>query len=202
MSLRVRIRNTLRGLKQRWGTSELKRSIWDKEYAEGRWDHCDHSPDAPVYAYVERHCANGSILDLGCGSGNTGTELRVDKYQRYVGVDISEVAVQKAAERSKAHGRGEKNAYAQGDITAYVPTQKFDLILFRESIYYIPRVQIKNVLERYTGYLTDRGVMVVHVGKGATKKGREIFEIIAGDFQVVEGTPHGDAFTIVFKARA
>ena len=65
MQLTTKIKNVLRGVKQRWGNSSAKRALWDQEYAGGRWDHCDHTPGASVYPFVEKYAANGSILDLG-----------------------------------------------------------------------------------------------------------------------------------------
>ena len=79
MPLPLKIKNKLRGLTQRWGTSDMIQTLWDKEYASGKWDHCDSTPGDPVYGFVEKYCRNGSILDLGCGAGNTGNELAVNR---------------------------------------------------------------------------------------------------------------------------
>ena len=79
-------------------------------------------------------------------------------YQNYQGVDISEVALDKARQRSVALQRGACNRYAQSDILTYVPDQKFDLILFRECIYYIPEFKILGMLDRYAQYLKPGGV--------------------------------------------
>ncbi len=204
MRLKHKFRNVFRAIKQLWGSSGVKQSVWDKEYAGGRWDHCDHTPGAHVYGYIEKHCRNGSILDLGCGSGNTGNELNVDKYQSYVGVDISEVAAQKAAQRSEGNGRAVKNRFLQGDIITYVPEQKHDVILFRESIYYVPVIKIKGVLDRYAGYLKEQGVFVVQVSKFATKRGRKIKEIIERHYTVVDRGPESvsDNYVVVFRNHA
>lgn len=143
--------------------------LWNREFSEGRWNFIEKTPGDVVYAYVEKYCRHGSILDLGCGSGNTGCELDRDSYEDYVGVDISDVAVQKAKRRSKRSGRWQKNSYFQGDIAAFRPKKQVDVILFRESIYYIPRSRISAVLERYAGYLKAGGVEIVrwHEAKGA-----------------------------------
>jgi SAM-dependent methyltransferase len=201
MYLPTKIRNVVRGLKQKWGSFGMKRRLWDKEYGGGRWDHCEHTPGSAVYSYVENYCMNGSILDLGCGSGNTGNELDICKYHDYTGVDISEVAIQNAAARSQRNGRREKNRYIQSDISSCVPKQKHDVILFRESIYYIPRSKIRGLLKRYSHYLTDKGVFVVHVSKSGTRKWRPIFEIIERNHMVMEkalSVESGD-FVVVFR---
>jgi 2-polyprenyl-6-hydroxyphenyl methylase/3-demethylubiquinone-9 3-methyltransferase len=175
--------------------------MWDSEYIGGRWDHCERTPGAQVYECVERHCRNGSILDLGCGSGNTGNELKTHCYSRYVGVDISDVAVRKAIERSARNGRAAKNHYLTGDIVSFVPSGNFDVILFRESIYYIPLVKLKWVLNRYRAVLGDEGVLVVDVSSRGTKKGDKIRALIEANFGIVErlDAPESDEFILVFR---
>ena len=193
--------NVWRATKQLWGGAETKRRMWDDEYGGGRWDHCARTPDAPVYRVVEEQCRNGSILDLGCGSGNTGNELNVGKYNDYTGVDISAVAVEKAAARSAEEGRAAKNRYVQGDIISHEPSKKYDVILFRESIYYVPGPKIKGMLDRYAGSLTERGVFVVDVGSNSTRKAGAILEIIERNYQVREkhSAEGARGFVVVFR---
>jgi len=208
--VKAKFTNALRGIKKRWGTLNMKRRLWDKEYASGKWDHCDYTPGAWVYSFVEKHCRNGSVLDLGCGAGNTGNELDVNSYRDYTGVDVSEVAVQKAAERSERNGRASKNRYIQSDILSYTPKQRHEVILFRESLYTIPHSKMKATLDRYSRYLTDDGVFIVYVSRDGTKKVREIVGWIEVHFVVKEKhskvapSPDaaaylGDAFVVVFR---
>jgi len=181
----------------------MKNHLWDEEYASGRWDHCEHSPGALIYQYVEKYANGGRILDLGCGSGNTANELNSAAYSHYTGVDISAVAVAKAAERSAREGRGTKNDFAKGDIANWVPDSKYDVILFRESVYYIPILRIERMLDHYSSYLTDRGVIIVNVGGSATRKARQIFDLINTGYPVIEkfAAEGSDEFVLVFKGR-
>ena len=109
MYLAQRVKNGLRGIAQRWGTPHVKRALWNREFKGGRWNSIEHTPGDVVYGYIEKYCRHGSILDLGCGSGNTGCELNSEKYEDYTGVDISDVAVEKAIERSRMLQRGGRN---------------------------------------------------------------------------------------------
>src|SRR5262249_53045963 len=174
----------LRGMKQRWGSPAAKRVLWNKEFAQGRWDHINDTSGDVIYAYIEKYSKNGSILDLGCGSGNTGCEVRIDAYRNYTGVDISDVAIERATRRSQALGRSDKNRYYQSDIMAYRPTQKYDVILFRESIYYIPRRGIKETLDRYCQFLKEEGVFVIRCS--VTQQGEDILGSIGSEYRTVE----------------
>src|SRR6516165_10721348 len=91
-----------------YGPSGLKRILWDEEYSGNKWDFADHTESDCVYSHLEKHAANGSILDLGCGTGNTANELDAAAYKSYLGVDISEICLSKARRRSQQSGRAAK----------------------------------------------------------------------------------------------
>ena len=148
---------------KKWGTPSKKRALWDAQYASGQWDYLEHTSDDPIYPYLERYSNRGRILDLGCGSSNTGNEMDVSTYDRYTGVDISEEAIQRAVLRSLKNGRQDKNEYFCDDIATHVPRVAYDVILFRESLFYIPLSKIKTTLERYSKYLTESGVFIVRM---------------------------------------
>lgn len=197
-----KLSNILRAVKQKWAPLRVKRDLWDKEYASGRWKHCELTPDAYVYRFVERYCAHGSILDLGCGSGNTGNEIDFDKYQDYTGVDISSVALSKAENRGQEGGRAAKNKYIEGNIESYIPINQHDVILFRESIYYIPFIKIKTTLDRYRRYLSDdRGVFIVNASKSGSKRFMSILALLEANYEIVEKykPPGLDAYVLVFR---
>jgi 2-polyprenyl-6-hydroxyphenyl methylase/3-demethylubiquinone-9 3-methyltransferase len=182
----------------------------DKEYATGKWDHCEDTSGAWVYGFIEKYARGGSILDLGCGAGNTGNELNGTTYRDYSGIDVSEVAVRKATQRSAASGRADKNRYIQSDILTYVPKQSHDLILFRESIYDIPQSMMKSMLDHYARHLTPGGVFVAYLSRDGTSQVREIVKWIEDNYRVIENAAreapapdaaryHGDAFVLVFR---
>jgi SAM-dependent methyltransferase len=197
-----KVRNVLRRLVQGHGTVGMKRHLWNAEFARGRWDCLDTTPGDCIYPYVEQHANGGSILDLGCGSGSTGNELDATRYRHFVGVDISDVAVEKARRRTEASGRAGKNHYVQSDVLDYVPGRLFDVILFRDSIYYVPLPSIRTMLERYAKYLEERGVFIVRMADGSDAYGKVVDTIEAG-FAVVEkyAFDQPKALVIVFRPR-
>ena len=120
------VRRTLRfarGALLAYGPSFTKRFLWDGEYSQGKWDFIDHTAGDCVYPYLEKYARGGSILDLGCGPGNTASELPATAYTSYLGVDISDVCLEKARRRSEAEGRSDKNAFAPGDLLTYAPSR-------------------------------------------------------------------------------
>jgi SAM-dependent methyltransferase len=124
----------VRGFFTSYGPTRVKQALWDKEFTEGKWNFIDDTAGDCVYAHLAKHANQGDILDLGCGPGNTANELSADAYRSYVGVDISEAALAKAAKRTEENGRASKNSFFASDFLGYDPAHKFDVILFRESL--------------------------------------------------------------------
>ena len=100
---------------------------------------------------------------LGCGSGNSGNEMDVSNYGSYTGVDISEIAIQKALVRSKNYHRYDKNEYVCDDIFCYLRRKRCDVILFREAFFYLPKTKISDVLKGYSYYLKEEGAFIVRM---------------------------------------
>ena len=152
----------VRGALLSYGPSNIKKRFWDKEYSAEKWAFAYNTIGDCVYSHLERHTPNASILDIGCGSGNTATET-ANTYSSYLGVDISEAALNKARRRSQECGRGNKNKFECGDFLTYVPPARYDVILFRESMYHVPIGKVKSTLDRYAAYLTENGVFVIRL---------------------------------------
>lgn len=185
IKLSQKVSDTFRGLKQRYGTQRMKKRLWDNEYSRGRWGCLDQMEGDCLYAHVERHSRNGSILDLGCGPGTTGNELDAAGYQFYTGVEISQVATEKARARTRENGRAAKNRFFQSDLFSYVPDCQHDVILFGDSIYYVPPRRIQEMLDRYVVYLKPGGVFVVRSWV-VSHRHRSIIEIIERNLRILE----------------
>lgn len=194
-----KVKNVVRGLAQKWANTGVKRHMWNKEFREGRWDYLEKTSGDLVYESLEKYCRKGHILDLGCGSGNTGNELRADIYEGYMGVDISDVAVKRARDRSIAAQRQNKNSYSQSDISTYVPEHAYDVILFRESIFYIAGPKVLGTLQRYAKCLNDDGVLIVRMCDRI--KYGDIVETIQNHFSVVETSEVKDSKAILLVFR-
>jgi 2-polyprenyl-3-methyl-5-hydroxy-6-metoxy-1,4-benzoquinol methylase len=200
----------MRGFILSYGPSNIKKRFWDKEYSEDKWNFADHTEGDCVYAHLERYAAKGRILDMGCGSGNTATEM-ASGYQSYIGVDISQTALDKAAKRSRDCGRGEKNQFVCSDFLSFVPPHPFDVILFRESLYHVPLGKVKPTLDRYSMFLKEGGVMIVRLFAGDRQtnevKARPtaMLDLIAKEYEVLEHRQYeenGLPTVIVFRPKA
>ena len=189
------VRRTLtfvQGFLTSYGPSSIKKKLWDRDFSSGKWDFIDDTAGDCVYPFLEKYANHGNILDLGCGPGNTANELTSDAYKTYIGVDISAAALEKAVRRTKENGRADKNSFVVSDFLGYAPSQDFDIILFRESLYHVPYGQVKPILDKYSKHLKTGGVFIVRLYAGDERPGvikpRVIrkMDLIKNNFDMVE----------------
>lgn len=122
---------------------------------------------------------------MAAGPGAVGNELNTAAYDAYIGVDISDVAIEKAIRRTTENHRTDKNHYFQGDILSCVPKGLYDVILFGDSIYYFRSQRVAETLTRYSKYLKQDGVLIVRSWV-THHRSRAIVRNIERDFDVVE----------------
>jgi trans-aconitate methyltransferase len=187
-----KIRNVARAVIQRWGTPEMKRRLWDWEFRHGRWM-CLDDPDDPALPHVTRHANGGRVLDLGCGPGSTGRALDPGAYRAYVGVDVSQIAIEQARQKDSRT----QNSYLCSDLMRYRPDGQYDVILLGDSLYYIPQSEVLGTLRRYTQCLTEAGVFIVKMHD--VPRYRPFFQLIRDHFAVVAEYPHPPVVIVVFR---
>ena len=182
--------------------------LWDQEFRGTHWDFIDDTAGDCVYAHLEKHLNGGSILDLGCGPGNTANELPATAYTTYIGVDVSEAALDKARRRTTQNGREAQNSFACSDFLQYRPAQKFDVILFRESMYHVPLSKVRPILSHFASYLKNDGVFIVRMNTSDQSGGQKsrltaAIDIMEHDFDLVEKHQYGESgpTVIVFRPK-
>ena len=210
MHIARRALNFVQGFLASYGPSGVKKRLWDRDFASDKWNFIDNTLGDCVYPHLEKYAKNGSILDLGCGPGNTANELATEAYQTYIGVDISEVALAKAVKRTQENGRADKNSFVRSDFLGYAPTQEFDVILFRESLYHVPYGQVLPILKKYSKHLKKNGVFMVRLYAADIQTGKtkfrvtRKFDLVKREFDVVESFQDdkpGTPTILVFQPR-
>lgn len=201
MQLIRRVKNVSRGLLHRYAPASVKRAQWNREYERGWWKGLESSPGDPVYDFVAKYAAGGTVLDLGCGNGSTALEISSGSYSEYVGVDISDAALERARVRSREAGLSAKQSFAQGDFESFTPSRTFSVILFRDSLYYAPASRVPGIIRRYATHLAPGGVFVIRLYIAAPPKAQELLRTLRRETIEIETYEFGHEPSVIFVAR-
>jgi len=134
------------------------KEIWDSQYRSGDWDYLRDIDEVGRYSitfglllYAGCH---KRVLDIGCGEAIFLDYLRCAGYERYVGIDISPVAIAKNTVLAD-----EKTEFFAVDIEEYSPLGQFDAIIFNECLYYLK--DPLDIIQSCTHTLRSEGVFIV-----------------------------------------
>ncbi len=131
---------------------------WDDQYREQHWSYLNGSSERARYeaiaGCVQALDSKAAILDVGCGEGILGRILSPGSHSRYVGVDVSGVAIDLA--RAKADAR---SSFHHADAESWNPSERFDVIVFNESLYHFH--DPVSALRKYEMALNPGGVFIV-----------------------------------------
>jgi 2-polyprenyl-3-methyl-5-hydroxy-6-metoxy-1,4-benzoquinol methylase len=117
------------------GTS-VAREVWEQQYRSGGWDYLADQDEAGHYLAIAQFCArylgDGSVLDIGCGSGILVAHLQRHAGMapsRYCGIDLAQQAVDQAAACCPgAH-------FTRLDYRADTVPGRYDVVIFNETLY-------------------------------------------------------------------
>ncbi len=133
-------------------------AVWNREYARGDWESLHSEDEFSRYAIILGHVLRlpgpVALLDVGCGSGRLLQLVARFAFERYVGVDISAEALERARTLGNA-----KAEFALSTAEAFSTEGRFDVIVFNEVAYYLRSPG--EVLSRYRQYLRPGGILVV-----------------------------------------
>jgi cyclopropane fatty-acyl-phospholipid synthase-like methyltransferase len=150
-----------------------QRDYWDREvtefdsiYSHGK-SKFDNWLDATfrwdMYArfeYTIKHAepiAGRSFLDVGCGTGRYAMAFAERGASRVVGIDIAERMVQVCRERAQAAKMDDRCSFAQSDLLAYKPEDKFDVCIGIGLFDYIG--EPLPVLAKMASVVNDRAIV-------------------------------------------
>jgi SAM-dependent methyltransferase len=143
------------------GDAPAGKEVWEEQYRAGKWELMRGLDEVARYSVIAgylRHLRpGGSVLDVGSGEGLLADHLRPFGYSRYLGVDLSEIAIRQAAGRADA-----ATAFAAADAETFMPSppgETWDAVVFNECVYYFadPLATVR----RYEAFLAADGILIV-----------------------------------------
>lgn len=153
------VSRTFHAWEKQWrkGDIPVSREVWESEYFNDHWKFMKDLDELPRYSiiagYFRYFKSGGSLLDVGCGEGILQEKLGPCYYSKYVGIDVSEAAIDQAALRND-----DKTVFVCDNALNYTSTERFDAIVFNEILYYFD--EPLQVLEKYKQYLKDDGIII------------------------------------------
>ncbi|UPT75406.1 MAG: class I SAM-dependent methyltransferase [Elusimicrobiota bacterium] len=166
--------------------ADNRRSAWDDSYASGHWDFLDSTDQRPRRYAIAGLLADrlpregGRVLDAGCGLATLYPLLR-GRASEYVGLDLSEEALKKAA---AAYGAEPGVRFAHAAFEAFKDAG-FDALVLNEVLYYYPLSEIEKVFAHALARLAPGGTLVVSMNRNL--KAKVIWRRLEGIAPVEQG---------------
>jgi 2-polyprenyl-3-methyl-5-hydroxy-6-metoxy-1,4-benzoquinol methylase len=174
----------------RWGKAHgfgHKRSAvsWNHEYESGRWAYLLGPEQTERYQQLITLCLlfnkTPTILDVGCGEGILLEYLRTTGRPviKYVGLDLSQEAINKAKARLSA------GQFLVVNAESYKPDEPYDVIVFNECLYYFsdPIKTIRNFEQSIRKHGTF--VISMHMPEEDPARYEKIWELLQTHYECV-----------------
>jgi len=161
----------------RFGPKSLRRLAFDEKYNNGDWSFTSDGGELP--AVVGHFLQNGDLLIMGCGGSSVLGDLAKTGLNSAVGVDLSPKAIEIASRFAS-----DKISFQVADMLTYKCQQPYDVILFSESLNYIPIHSQLSFLQRLAAFLKKDGVFIVTLAQPRRYLG--ILLLIRNSFHVIE----------------
>lgn len=174
------------------------KEVLETEYSEGVWDYLREPNEAARFGVVGTYCQvykdGGSILELGCGEGILQERMNPAHFSRYLGVDISAAAIEKASARQTA-----SISFAAADARVFVPDSLFDVVVFNECLEYFE--DPRGVVHRYEEFLAPNGIFIVSMFAGLhTTRTKAIWKMLLPHYSTeIETRVSNGKYTWVIK---
>ena len=131
---------------------------WNEQYQNQEWDYLNGIKEFAHYAVVAGYATflkgSGQVLDLGCGEGLLAGYFQLDKWTGYVGVDVADVAVEKARQKNLKN-----TSFTAANITEYTPDRTLDVIIICEALQYI--FKPSDLMKRYSRHMAPGGIFII-----------------------------------------
>lgn len=101
--------------------------------------------------------ANGTVLDLGCGSGDPAA-IEIAKQHLVTGVDISEEQIKLACQKVP------DGTFIHHDVsTVQFPKDSFNVVVSFYTLEHIPRNEHQSILDNIHQWLKDEGLLLFSI---------------------------------------
>lgn len=141
---------------------KVESAMWDLRYQEHKWDRirsiCESARYSLIVGYIHYLTNAARILDVGCGEGIIRERLCRCSYSRYMGIDVSTVAVERASTNNY-----DRDQFRVSRLEDFCTEEKFDVIIFNECLYYIEKPL--TIIRRYETFLARDGLFIVSMHK-------------------------------------
>ena len=161
----------------RFGPARLRGLAFDEKYRSGDWNFKGDSDEMPPV--IRKYLRGGDLLILGCGGASILESLKPTMFSSILGLDLSVEAVRLASRFAR-----ENVSFQVGDMVTFQCPKDYDVILFSESLNYVPSSQQKELLKKLVGHLKPGGAIVVTLAQA--RRYHAIIELIRRRFQMVE----------------
>lgn len=129
-------------LATRFAPLRVRGIAFDEKYRCGRWVfETDGGPE--LTSVICRYLQKGDILILGCGGASILEDLKREGLNSALGVDLSQEGIRLASRFAS-----DNISFRVADMITFECPQAYDVILFSESLNYVPAVRQVDLLRR------------------------------------------------------
>jgi len=168
-------------LATRFGWRKLRSLAFDEKYRAGDWNFRTDGT-GELAAVIRRYLRAGDLLIMGCGGASILEGVEASGLNSALGIDISEEAIRLASRFASA-----RIAFRLADMETFQCPHPYDVILFSESLNYVPATRQMPLLKRLAEQLKPGGALVVTFAQA--KRYADILERIRRNFAVLEDRP-------------
>ncbi len=198
----MKLRNLLaiRGihyLASRFGSPRLRSLAFDAKYASHKWKF-DADEDPQLASIIQPRLRGGGLLLMGCGSAGIVSGLTtLSPDERILGIDLSPEAIRLANRH-----QSDRVSFQVGDFLSFETSERFDAIVFSESLNYLSVHDAARCLHRLEGNLNPNGTFIVTLAQ--PDRYRSLLTMIRGSFDVQDDRPFASSVRhlVVFEPRA
>jgi SAM-dependent methyltransferase len=137
---------------------------WAKSYRGGEWDYLGDLGELPRYSvligYLLHFGIPAELLDVGCGEGVFRTRIDPLPFTRYVGVDPTAEAIERARRLEDT-----RTSFVLGDVLEVDVGGPFDAVILNEVLYMVADPEA--VVERTVALVRPGGLVLTSIWRHA-----------------------------------